>query len=1374
LKYTRLILILLFVNQAVSQSVDFTDTVVSITCSGTTIKFEATFTPGPTSVTEFDFNDGVLPAGWDSSPYNVGQPCNPATGDTDDNSDYFWATTLQTSGNNIGRRFVQTSAVDVSQGGNLEFYIRYGKDDPQPGCEDPERANEEVKLQYSINGGSSWITIYEDWNTVSNKSAAWYSWHSNNIDIPIGAWTNSTIFRWYQPSNDGNQWDNWGLDDIVVKAITPPSASWEAGYTGLSSDTFNVASNTVSFTKLFPPSNQDKVYSVSVSTTLTNGIIIAKTRNDVTVPASDNSIPSITTSNIVTNTLAGLCKTNVDLANPVASDNCSVAGYVGIISGYSGNLSDYEYPIGVTTITWTVSDTAGNISSTFQFITVIDNEDPVLTIPADIITSTCSVVIGVASATDNCSALTPSYTITSNGGVIGLGSNTIIWHVTDLAGRTVSKTQSIIVSDTTVPVISAPPNLENKKTDNGSCVATNLNLGIPSISDDCSAVTYVGSIDGYTGVLSDYEYPIGVTTITWTVSDTAGNISSTIQLVTIIHEQPPIITISETTKIISTCVAILEDPVITSCSSSYTISRNPSGNQFNSGITTITWTVTDTFGNTATSTQLINYISPVPGITLPANIEVEASLGSCGISNVDLSLGNAIGHISCGTNTPTNDAPEEFPVGITAVTWTVTDTQSGQTFSKVQSVTVNDVQPPIIRAIDNITLSLDQASSINLDWTLLDNGSEDNCAIRSFSIEGEAFETIDSKAFSSNFNSPPLNSSLLGDAKIEDGVLSLTLLEQNSWGVLNINPDVNPSEYFEITFKHKQSGGGSIGSPGADGMVFNFGPPLIYNSYTEFDNQIPLTGLTVLFDQYENKEIVYWKGSEIGANSTVSFNSLTEIKITYNKNGLSFSGFDLLFNNKYLSNYLISELSNWELSFAARTGTYYNYHIVDDLTLSYKSNPSTSKSRFTNREKGLSFTTFNCDNLGAQEVVYSVTDSSGNTSSKTINIIVTDDDNVCNSSDLPKVSSGGETDSGEISSGGGIDSDGDGFLDSSDAFPFDPAEWLDTDSDLIGNNKDLDDDNDGQSDLVELDCGSDPLNNLSRSNDTDFDGLPNCLDPDDDNDGFEDIAELSAGTDPLNVDEYPDDSDADGIQGPFDNCPDVPNPDQLDSDSDFFGDVCDNCPLIYNIYQEDTDQDGIGDVCDNCLENKNPLQEDYDLDGLGDLCDNCPENDNPLQEDYDKDLLGDICDLDDDNDGQSDKDEIACGSDPKDETSLSPDIDGDGILDCLDTDKDNDGIDDSVDIDPSTFDDILISQFVSDNGDGINDQLIILKIDNYPNNLLSIYSRSGALVYSKVNYQNTWPSDLADKEFPEGSYFFRLDLEQDGNVDYQGWLYLTR
>jgi|GEM_PF-155861 len=71
------------------------------------------------------------------------------------------------------------------------------------------------------------------------------------------------------------------------------------------------------------------------------------------------------------------------------------------------------------------------------------------------------------------------------------------------------------------------------------------------------------------------------------------------------------------------------------------------------------------------------------------------------------------------------------------------------------------------------------------------------------------------------------------------------------------------------------------------------------------------------------------------------------------------------------------------------------------------------------------------------------------------------------------------------------DSDGDGYPDGSDAFPNDPNEWLDTDSDGIGNNADPDDDNDGMPDDWEIQYGLDPLDDSDASGDLDGDGYTN-------------------------------------------------------------------------------------------------------------------------------------------------------------------------------------------------------------------------------------------------------------------------------------------
>lgn len=88
---------------------------------------------------------------------------------------------------------------------------------------------------------------------------------------------------------------------------------------------------------------------------------------------------------------------------------------------------------------------------------------------------------------------------------------------------------------------------------------------------------------------------------------------------------------------------------------------------------------------------------------------------------------------------------------------------------------------------------------------------------------------------------------------------------------------------------------------------------------------------------------------------------------------------------------------------------------------------------------------------------------------------------------------------------------------------------------------------------------------------------------------------------------------------------------------------------------------------------------DSDGDGVPDIKDNCVFTANADQADFDKDALGDACDPDDDNDGQSDENEITCGSNPLDAGSLATDTDNDHQPDCVDIDDDNDGVADNID-----------------------------------------------------------------------------------------------
>jgi len=89
--------------------------------------------------------------------------------------------------------------------------------------------------------------------------------------------------------------------------------------------------------------------------------------------------------------------------------------------------------------------------------------------------------------------------------------------------------------------------------------------------------------------------------------------------------------------------------------------------------------------------------------------------------------------------------------------------------------------------------------------------------------------------------------------------------------------------------------------------------------------------------------------------------------------------------------------------------------------------------------------------------------------------------------------------------------------------------------------------------------------------------------------------------------------------------------------------------------------------------------------------------------------------------------------------------------------------------------------YMSPNGDGINDVLIIEELTLSPNNSLSLYNRAGLKVFEEINYTNEFTgfSNMdnlvvnREQGLPEGFYFYVIYLD-DLNLNYQGFLYLKR
>jgi gliding motility-associated-like protein len=367
-----------------------------------------------------------------------------------------------------------------------------------------------------------------------------------------------------------------------------------------------------------------------------------------------------------------------------------------------------------------------------------------------------------------------------------------------------------------------------------------------------------------------------------------------------------------------------------------------------------------------------------------------------------------------------------------------------------------------------------------------------------------------------------------------------------------------------------------------------------------------------------------------------------------------------------------------------------------DLRPDYKDLDSDEDGIIDNTEKGLSKNPVDTDGDGTGDWRDLDTDNDG-IADKTETDVDTDGDGTGDWRDLDTDNDGiadkTETDIDTDGDGTGdwrdLDTDNDGIADKTETD-------IDTDGDGTGDWRDLDTDNDGIADKTETDIDTDgdgtgDWRDLDTDNDgiadktetdvdTDGDGTGDWRDLDTDNDGISDKTETDVDTDGDGTGDWRDlDTDNDGISDKIETTVDTDgdgNGDWRDLDSDNDG-IADKTET-----DVDTDGDGTGDWRDLDTDNdgiadKTETDIDTDGDGTGDWRDLDTDNDGIADKtetdiDTDGDGTGDWRDLDTDNDGIADK------------TETDIDTDGDGTGDWRDLDTDNDGISDKIESDIDT------------------------------------------------------------------------------------------
>lgn len=247
-------------------------------------------------------------------------------------------------------------------------------------------------------------------------------------------------------------------------------------------------------------------------------------RFDVTV--NDVQDPTLTAcpANITQDTDPDMCDAVVTWTPPTANDNCP-----GVIRTSTHNPGD-TFALGTTTVTYTATDASGNNVSCSFDITIEDNQDPEITCPGDTIIFTdpnqCGAVFSYAApvGTDNCVGAVTNQTDTtglSSGSFFPKGTTTLEYTVNDAHGQSAMCSFTITVADTQYPVISCPGNQTMCATSYTGAYVT----WVPPVGTDNCPVPFTNQTDG-TGLTPGDTFPPGLTTIEYTVSDSAGNTSS--------------------------------------------------------------------------------------------------------------------------------------------------------------------------------------------------------------------------------------------------------------------------------------------------------------------------------------------------------------------------------------------------------------------------------------------------------------------------------------------------------------------------------------------------------------------------------------------------------------------------------------------------------------------------------------------------------------------------------------------------------------------------------------------------------------------------------------------------------------------------------
>lgn len=269
------------------------------------------------------------------------------------------------------------------------------------------------------------------------------------------------------------------------------------------------------------------------------------------------------------------------------------------------------FPLGTTTVQYSATDLAGNTTTGTFTVTVVDTTAPTLPVLANIINVEATgpngaVVSYSGTASDVVDGIVDLEFDVLSGAVFPLGTTTVNYSATDVAGNQASNSFIVTVVDTTAPTLPMLPNIANVEATGPDGAAVIYNGAANDLVDGTVSISF--------DILSGSMFPLGNTTVRYSATDAAGNAANGSFTVTVVDTTAPTLPVMSNINAVEATgpngAAVSYSGVATDLvNGAITLNFDvASGNVFPLGTTTVQYSATDAAGNQAKASFAVTVV----------------------------------------------------------------------------------------------------------------------------------------------------------------------------------------------------------------------------------------------------------------------------------------------------------------------------------------------------------------------------------------------------------------------------------------------------------------------------------------------------------------------------------------------------------------------------------------------------------------------------------------------------------------------------------------------------------------------------------------------------------------------------------------------